>query len=118
MTAGSAVANARFAGQTTFVDTFDLICIGAGPTGLACAIEAKKIGLDSARFDSCFDKGKSEAGIRKDMAEGAALGVTGTPTFFINGRELIGAQPPEKFNEIIDDEIARGKPPVNEAKAN
>jgi protein-disulfide isomerase len=79
---------------------------------------AKKIGLDSARFDSCFDKGKSEAGIRKDMAEGAALGVTGTPTFFINGRELIGAQPPEKFNEIIDDEIARGKPPVNEAKAN
>src|ERR1700726_4315467 len=40
-----AVANARFAGQTTFVDTFDLICIGAGPTGLACAIEAKRAGL-------------------------------------------------------------------------
>ncbi len=45
MTAGSAVANACFAGQTTFVDTFDLICIGAGPTGLACAIEAKRAGL-------------------------------------------------------------------------
>jgi thioredoxin reductase (NADPH) len=40
-----AVANARLAGQTTFVDTFDLICIGAGPTGLACAIEAKRAGL-------------------------------------------------------------------------
>lgn len=79
---------------------------------------AKKIGLDSARFDSCLDKGKYEAGIRKDMAEGSALGVTGTPTFFINGRELVGAQPPEKFNEIIDDEIARAKSPVNEAKAN
>jgi protein-disulfide isomerase len=79
---------------------------------------AKKIGLDSARFDSCFDKGKYEAGIRKDMAEGSALGVTGTPTFFINGRELVGAQPVEKFNEIIDDEIARAKSPVNEAKAN
>src|SRR5258706_934934 len=45
MTAGSAVANACFAGQATFVDTFDLICIGAGPTGLACAIEAKRAGL-------------------------------------------------------------------------
>ena len=40
-----AVANARSAGQTTFVDTFDVICIGAGPTGLACAIEAKRAGL-------------------------------------------------------------------------
>src|ERR1700680_812388 len=39
------VANAHFAGQTTFVDTFDLICVGAGPTGLACAIEAKRAGL-------------------------------------------------------------------------
>jgi len=45
MTDWTAVANARFAGQTTFVDTFDLICIGAGPTGLACAIEAKRAGL-------------------------------------------------------------------------
>src|SRR6202022_1850074 len=39
------VANAHFAGQTTFVDRFDLICVGAGPTGLACAIEAKRAGL-------------------------------------------------------------------------
>src|SRR5882724_3497994 len=45
MPTAAAVANARFAGQTTFVDTFDLICIGAGPTGLACAIEAKRAGL-------------------------------------------------------------------------
>jgi thioredoxin reductase (NADPH) len=46
-----AVANARLAGQTTFVDTFDLICIGAGPTGLACAIEAKRAGLHSLVID-------------------------------------------------------------------
>src|SRR6202049_2786169 len=45
MAAFGAVANARFAGQTTFVSAFDLICIGAGPTGLACAIEAKRAGL-------------------------------------------------------------------------
>ena len=46
-----AVANARLAGQTTFVDTFDLICIGAGPTGLACAIEAKRAGLHALVID-------------------------------------------------------------------
>src|SRR5258707_2887911 len=45
MPTAAAVANARFAGQTTFVDTFDIICIGAGPTGLACAIEARRAGL-------------------------------------------------------------------------
>src|SRR5712672_2716240 len=51
MPTAAAVANARFAGQTTFLDTFDLICIGAGPTGLACAIEAKRAGLRSLVID-------------------------------------------------------------------
>jgi len=46
-----AVANARFAGQTSFVNEFDLICIGAGPTGLACAIEAKRAGLNPLVID-------------------------------------------------------------------
>jgi thioredoxin reductase (NADPH) len=45
------VANARFAGQTGFVSAFDLICIGAGPTGLACAIEAKRSGLRALVID-------------------------------------------------------------------
>jgi thioredoxin reductase (NADPH) len=46
-----AVANARFARQTSFVNGFDLICIGAGPTGLACAIEAKRAGLHPLVID-------------------------------------------------------------------
>jgi len=45
------VANAPFARQTTFVITFDLICIGAGPTGLSCAIEAKRAGLHPLVID-------------------------------------------------------------------
>jgi thioredoxin reductase (NADPH) len=45
------VANARFARQTIFVTSFDLICIGAGPTGLACAIDAKRAGLHSLVID-------------------------------------------------------------------
>jgi protein-disulfide isomerase len=81
---------------------------------------AQKIGLDPAKFNSCFDSNQHDEGVRKDLAKGSSLGVTGTPTFFINGRELVGAQPPEKFNEIIEEELARAKTPANsrEAKAN
>jgi protein-disulfide isomerase len=60
---------------------------------------------------------KHTAGIRQDMAEGSALGVTGTPTFFINGRELVGAQPPPKFNEVIDVELARAKSSASSQQA-
>jgi protein-disulfide isomerase len=81
---------------------------------------AQKLGLDAKQFDTCFDQAKPDSGIRQDMAQGQSLGVTGTPTFFINGRELIGAQPPPKFNEVIDEELARAKSPgaQHEAKAN
>jgi thioredoxin reductase (NADPH) len=45
MDVGQDVANGSFPRQTIFVSTYDLICIGAGPTGLACAIEAKRAGM-------------------------------------------------------------------------
>jgi len=73
---------------------------------------AAKIGLNSDKFNSCFTSDKHDAGIQKDMAEGNSLGVTGTPTFFINGRQLVGAQPPPKFYEVIDEELAHAKPSV------
>jgi len=70
---------------------------------------AAKVGLDRGKFNACFSSDRQDAGIRKDMAEGNSLGVTGTPTFFINGRELVGAQPAPKFNEVINEELARAK---------
>lgn len=78
---------------------------------------AAKVGLDRDKFNACFSNGKEDAGIRQDMAEGNSLGVTGTPTFFINGRELVGAQPAPKFNEVIDEEIARAKLSANSNEA-
>lgn len=68
---------------------------------------AARLGLKKAEFDSCLDHGKYESGIRKDIAEGTKLGVTGTPTFFINGREIVGAQPEHAFEDVINDELAR-----------
>ena len=50
------------------------------------------------------------AEIQKDQADGAAVGVTGTPAFFINGVFLNGAQPYEKFKAIVDaDLLAKSK---------
>jgi protein-disulfide isomerase len=75
------------------------------PTDLKAT--AVRLGLKKTEFDTCLDHGKYEAAIRKDVAEAMKLGVTGTPTFFINGRELVGAQPDEAFDEVITDELAR-----------
>lgn len=69
---------------------------------------AKTLGMNSAQFDACFDKAKHEDEIKKDQAMGESLGVDGTPAFFIDGRPLVGAQPINQFEEIIDDELASG----------
>lgn len=71
---------------------------------------AKDLGLDTAKFDECFAKKTHSAAIDKDIADGATVGVNGTPAFFINGRSLSGAQPFDKFKEVIDDELANSKP--------
>ena len=55
---------------------------------------------------SASRRSEFKATIDKDLADGAAVGVNGTPAFFINGRMLSGAQPFEKFKEIIDEELA------------
>jgi len=70
---------------------------------------AKGIVADAKVFDSCLDSGKHKEAVDVDIAAGAAVGVTGTPAFFINGRTLTGAQPFEEFKKIIDAELARAK---------
>ncbi|MEO8605513.1 MAG: DsbA family protein [bacterium] len=62
-------------------------------------------GVDRAKFDECVKADKFTAEIDKDLAAGQAAGVNGTPAFFINGRLLDGAQPFEKFKEVIDEEL-------------
>jgi protein-disulfide isomerase len=71
--------------------------------------DAKNLGLDTKAFDACLDSNKYDAQIHKDMSQGTSLGVTATPTFYINGRQILGAQPPDRFDEVIDDELAQQK---------
>ncbi len=56
-------------------------------------------------FEQCLTNGKYKSLVQKDVDEGTRLGVNGTPTFFINGRVLSGAQPLATFAGIIDDEL-------------
>ncbi|MEV4222751.1 thioredoxin domain-containing protein [Nonomuraea sp. NPDC049725] len=49
---------------------------------------AKDLGLDLAAWDKAYDDPATLARIRKDMADGRALGVQGTPTFFLNGTRI------------------------------
>lgn len=68
---------------------------------------AGEVGLDTAKFKECLDSGKRKAEVDKDAADGRAVGVSGTPAFFINGRFLNGAQPFENFAKLIDEELTR-----------
>jgi protein-disulfide isomerase len=65
--------------------------------------------IDMAKWNDCVDNKKSLDRVTAQQSEGAGLGVTGTPAFFINGRMLVGAQPFEKFKDVIDDELASAK---------
>ena len=67
---------------------------------------ADQVGLDRKKFDDCLEKKPFKAEIDKDVKDGEKAGVNGTPAFFSNGRMLSGAQPFEKFKEVIDDELA------------
>jgi protein-disulfide isomerase len=70
---------------------------------------AKEIDLNVDSFDRCFASGKYKAVVQQDLNEGVQLGLTGTPTIFINGREISGNQPLETFEAIIGTELARPK---------
>ena len=66
-----------------------------------------QLGLDVERFLTDLRSQKYQAVMDRDREEGVRQGVSGTPTFFINGRKLVGAQPLSAFTAIIDEELAR-----------
>jgi protein-disulfide isomerase len=65
--------------------------------------------LDMEKFNGCIFQNTHRDAVQRDIDEGTKLGISGTPAFFINGRFLNGAQPLEKFIQIIDDELARAQ---------
>jgi protein-disulfide isomerase len=70
---------------------------------------AAAVGLDLPRFRAALDRPDGRAQVEADVAAAARLGVRGTPTFFINGRRLVGAQPYERWKVILDEEVRKAE---------
>ena len=68
---------------------------------------AADLGLEAAAFDACLDSGKYADRVRQGLQAGTRVGVGSTPTVFINGRLLTGAQPFEAFQAVIEEELER-----------
>lgn len=91
---------------------------GAGNSGIFSKLNLKKFAgtlkLNTSQFNSCLDSGKYTAFIQKESQSASSLGVTGTPTTFINGRlaadasgNSVGAAPFSVFKALIDQELSK-----------
>lgn len=70
---------------------------------------AGELGMDGAAFEQCLDSKKFDERIQQSLRAGQAVGISGTPGFFVNGIAIKGAQPFDVFERTIDDELARAK---------
>ena len=66
---------------------------------------ANRLSLPSDAFTACLDGGRFRDAVKADVQEGRAAGVSGTPTFFVNGKKLVGAQPLQAFREALQDAL-------------
>ncbi|KYK25287.1 hypothetical protein AYK26_02285 [Euryarchaeota archaeon SM23-78] len=67
------------------------------------------VGLDTEKFKACFETQKYKLEVEKDILTGKQVGVSGTPTFFINGIMVVGAKAEEEFIKIINSELDANK---------
>ena len=70
------------------------------------AAYAQQVGLDIGRYESCLAGDAMAAKVQEDIDAAEALGISGTPAFFVNGIQLSGAKPLSDFVEVIDRELA------------
>jgi len=63
---------------------------------------AGTLGMDTGQFSSCLSSKDTSAKVAKDLSDGSAAGVSGTPTTFINGIPIVGAVPYSQIKQQID----------------
>lgn len=102
--AAAAAEAAQCAGdQGKFWEFHDLLFARQTPeTGWDFDALARELGLQAGELSTCLSTGHYREEVRKDLRDGLALGIASTPTFFINGRPLVGAQPLAEFSRLID----------------
>lgn len=69
---------------------------------------AQELKLDMTRFEPCLKNDETLARVKDDTQEGQQAGVRGTPTFFVNGRAIVGAVPLKNFQQTIE-QVLSGK---------
>jgi protein-disulfide isomerase/uncharacterized membrane protein/rhodanese-related sulfurtransferase len=67
---------------------------------------ARELGLDQSRFNQCLDSGETDSRVKQDLADGRALGVRATPTFFIGQKRIEGAMEFGQLSQLIDQELS------------
>ena len=77
---------------------------------------AADLGLDREKFAGCLSGNVHRGTVQRDIQDATKLGLEGTPAFFINGRLISGAQPMEKFVQMIEEEVALTRTTVSEAR--
>lgn len=70
---------------------------------------AADLAIDTAAFNQCLDSGKHTQTVKDDVSYAGTVGVQATPTFFVNGQKIEGAQPYSVFKTMIDAELAKAK---------
>lgn len=77
---------------------------------------ARKLSLDLGTWKADL-AGPCQQVVKIDQTQMAAVGTRGTPSFYINGRHLSGAQPADRFKALIDEELALARERINDGKA-
>ena len=70
---------------------------------------ASQLGMDSSQFNTCLSGNKYNNNVTADYNDGTKAGVSGTPTFYVNGYQIVGAEPYSVFQKAIDDALAKAK---------
>jgi len=71
---------------------------------------AKSAGLDLDKYDACIDGQRYAGRIQASLQEGEALGIGGTPTFFVNGKRFDGHPTSDAFKALVDSLAKQTKP--------
>lgn len=117
--AQKAAEAARCAGeQGKYWEYHDLLFAKAPELEVASLQQAATaLGLDMTRFNDCLQQDKYATLVEKDLQDGIQLGVSSTPTFFVNGRPVIGALPFSAFEKIIEEELHRQQTAAAQGKS-
>jgi protein-disulfide isomerase len=105
--------------QGKFFEYHDLLFENSQSDGSGLAMEdlkkyADQLGLNKGtlgfgkdKFNQCLDRGEAAETVKKDVSDAQSAGISGTPSFFVNGKKIVGAQPFANFEQAIEEALKK-----------